>query len=450
MFASFSRRSFAKLAAFSTLGLATPGRVAESQTAGERHAPASFPKEFLWGTATSSYQIEGAIDEDGRGKSIWDTFSHTPGKIEDGSTGDRANEHYHRYKEDVDLIKQLGVKAYRFSIAWPRVFPEGFGKPNPRGLDFYDRLVDKLLTNGIEPYATLYHWDLPQALQDRVGGWQSSDTPKAFGDYAAYVAAHLTDRVKNIFTVNEVGRFVNFGYAWGIDAPGLKLPRAEVNQVRHHVALAHGLGVQAIRASGRAGTKVGMAENIAACVPAIATPGNIRATEIATRELNAGFLGVVLEGKYTDWFLAYTGSDAPKFTPEELAIISSRNDFVGLNIYAPQFYITATDRPPGFNVLPFPTSFPHMNSEWLRIGPEVIYWAPRIAAKIWNIETILVSENGTSSEDKLAADGQVYARPHHVPAKLLDPDASRDRRGRPHTRLLPVEPVGQLRMDLWV
>src|SRR5262249_13194873 len=296
----------------------------------------------------------GAIDDDGRGKSIWDTFSHTPGKIEDGSTGDRANEHYHRYKEDVGLIKQLGVKVYRFSIAWPRVFPEGAGKPNPKGLDFYDRLADELVARGIDPSAPLSHGALPQALQDRVGGWQSSDTSKAFGDYAAHVAARLTDRVKNIFTVNEVGRFVNFGYAWGIDAPGLKLSRAEVNQIRHHVALAHGLGVQAIRASGRAGTKVGVAENIAACVPAIATPDNIRATEIATRELNAGFLGVVLEGKYTDGFLAFAGPDAPKFTPEELKIISSPNDFVGLNIYAPQFYITATDRPPGFNVLPFP------------------------------------------------------------------------------------------------
>jgi beta-glucosidase len=409
MLANFTRRYFAKLAGLSALGMTAPALAAENdaKAAGERYAPASFPKDFLWGTATSSYQIEGAVNEDGRGKSIWDTFSHTPGKIEDGTTGDRANEHYHRYKEDVGLIKELGVKAYRFSIAWPRVFPDGSGKPNPKGLDFYSRLVDELLANGIEPYATLYHWDLPQALQDRVGGWQSSETSKAFGDYAAYVAERLTDRVKNIFTVNEVGRFVNFGYGWGIDAPGLKLSKAEVNQVRHHVALAHGLGVQAIRAAGRAGTKVGMAENIAACVPAIATPENIRATEIATRELNAGFLGVVLEGKYTEGFLAYAGADAPKFTADELKIISQPNDFVGLNIYAPQFYITASDHAP-FNVLPFPASFPHMNSEWLRIGPEVIYWVPRIAAKIWNIDTIFISENGTSSEDKLTADGKVY------------------------------------------
>jgi beta-glucosidase len=410
MFASFSRRAFARLAGLAALAAATRARAAgtDAEVSADRHAPASFPKDFVWGTATSSYQIEGAVDEDGRGKSIWDTFSHTPGRIEDGTTGDRASEHYHRYKDDVRLIRELGAKAYRFSIAWPRVFPDGTGQPNPRGLDFYNRLVDELLASGIEPYATLYHWDLPQALQDRVGGWRSSDTSKAFADYAAYVAQRLTDRVKTVFTVNEVGRFVNFGYGLGIDAPGLKLPQAEVNQARHHVALAHGLAVQAIRASGRAGTRVGAAENIAACVPAIATPENIRAAEIATRELNAGFLGVVLEGKYTDGFLAYAGANAPKFTAEELKIIGTPNDFVGLNIYAPQFYITASDHASGFKMLPFPASFPHMNSEWLRIGPEVIYWAPRIAAKIWNIETIYISENGTSSEDKLAADGQVY------------------------------------------
>ncbi len=359
MLGKFSRRHFAKLAGFSALAMAaTPAKPDDNDAkpAPDRHAPAAFPKGFLWGTATSAYQIEGAVDEDGRGRSIWDTFSHTPGKIADHSNADRANDHYHRYKEDVGLIKDLGVKAYRFSIAWPRVFPEGTGAPNPKGLDFYDRLLDELLKNGIEPFATLYHWDLPQALQDRVGGWQSSDTSKAFADYAGYVAERLTDRVKNIFTLNEAGRFLNFGYGWGIDAPGLKLPPAELNQARHHVVLAHGLAVQAIRAKGRAGTKVG----------------------------------------------------APKFTANELKIISSPNDFVGLNIYAPQFYVVASDRTPGFKVLPFPASFPHMNSEWLRVGPETIYWAPRLAAKIWNIDTIYISENGTSSDDKLAADGNVY------------------------------------------
>src|SRR5712672_1247551 len=398
MLGKFSRRHFAKLAGFSALAMAaTPAKPDDNDAkpAPDRHAPAAFPKGFLWGTATSAYQIEGAVDEDGRGRSIWDTFSHTPGKIADHSNADRANDHYHRYKEDVGLIKDLGVKAYRFSIAWPRVFPEGTGAPNPKGLDFYDRLLDELLKNGIEPFATLYHWDLPQALQDRVGGWQSSDTSKAFADYAGYVAERLSDRVKYIFTLNEAGRFLNFGYGWGIDAPGLKLPTAELNQARHHVVLGHGLAVQAIRARARAGTKV-------------ATPENIRAAEMATRELNAGFLGVILEGKYTDGFLEFAGKDAPKFTADELKIISSKNDFVGLNIYAPQFYIAASEKKPGWAVLPFPASFPHMNSEWLRVGPEVIYWAPRLAAKVWNIEAIYISENGTSSEDKLSADGKVF------------------------------------------
>ncbi|HKU05650.1 MAG TPA: GH1 family beta-glucosidase [Bradyrhizobium sp.] len=408
MVLKLSRRQLAKLAGFSALGMAMPAAAAQKKGRQERPVAAAFPKGFVWGTATSSYQIEGAVNEDGRGPSIWDTFSHTAGKIGDHSNGDRANEHYFRYKEDVALIKALGVKAYRFSIAWPRVFPDGTGKPNPKGLDFYNRLIDELLANGIEPYATLYHWDLPQALEDRVGGWRSSDTSKAFGDYSGYVAARINDRVKNFFTINEAGRFLNFGYGWGIDAPGLKLPTGELNQARHNVVLGHGYAVQAIRAAVRKGCKVGIAENIATCVPAFATPEHIRATEIATRELNAGLLGVTLEGRYTDGYLEYAGKNAPKFTADELKIIGSKTDFVGLNIYAPQFYISASDKKPGWSVLPFPSSFPHMNSEWLRIGPEVIYWAPKIAAKIWNIDTIYISENGTSSEDKLRDDGKVY------------------------------------------
>jgi beta-glucosidase len=200
---------------------------------------------------------------------------------------------------------------------------------------------------------------------------------------------------------------VNFGYGWAIDAPGLKLPQAEVNQIHHNVALAHGLAVQAIRAHGRAGTRVGPAENITGCVPAIDTPENIRAAEIATREFNSNFLGVILEGKYTDGYLAYAGKEAPKFTVEELKIISSPIDFVGLNVYTPQYYVTAKDGAPGFNVLPMPASFPHMLSDWLRVGPEAAYWVPRLAAKVWNLKNIYISENGTSSADKLTADGKV-------------------------------------------
>jgi len=407
MTGKFSRRGFAKLAGLAGLGTFSPA-AAQDGKAAAAPTSANFPNGFVWGTATSAYQIEGAVNEDGRGPSIWDKFSHTPGKIEDHTNADRANDHYHRYKEDVGLIKDLGAKAYRFSVAWPRLFPNGDGAPNPKGLDFYNRLVDELLAQGIEPYATLYHWDLPQSLQDRVGGWQSSDTSKAFGDYSGYVAERLSDRVKNFFTINEAGRFLNFGYGWAIDAPGLKLPTGELNQARHNVVLGHGYAVQAIRARARAGTRVGLAENIAACVPAIDTPEHVRATEIATRELNAGILGVILEGKYTEGYLNYAGKDAPKFTADELKIIGSKIDFVGLNIYAPQFYIVPKDKKPGFDVAPFPASFPHMNSDWLRIGPETAYWVPRLTAKVWNVDTIYISENGTSSEDKIAADGKVY------------------------------------------
>src|SRR6516162_836834 len=364
MAAQLSRRRLVQLAGLSALGV-TAAAVAQPRPASssaERQAPASFPSGFVWGTATSAYQIEGAVSEDGRGPSIWDVFSHTPGKIADNTNADRANDHYHLYRDDVRLIKDLGVKAYRFSIAWPRVFPEGSGSPNPKGLDFYHRLIDELLSNGIEPFATLYHWDLPQTLQDRFGGWMSRETTTAFADYAGYVAERISDRAKYIFPINECSRLVHLGYGAGLDAPGLKLSQPELNQVRHNVALGHGLSVQAIRARGRAGTKVGPAENIVVCIPAIETQANIRAAEIATRELNAGYLGVMLEGKYTDGFLAYAGRNAPKYTANDLSIISSPIDFVGLNVYTPDHYVLAADNPAGFALVPFPPAFPKMDS----------------------------------------------------------------------------------------
>src|SRR6188472_1393083 len=197
MVPKFSRRQFAQLAGLGSLAMAMPAVAAEKSKQGAiTPVRAPFPKGFVWGTATSAYQIEGAVNEDGRGPSIWDTFSHTAGRIGDNSNGDRANEHYHRYKEDVQLIKALGVKAYRFSIAWPRVFPDGVGAPNPKGLDFYNRLIDELLANSIEPYTTLYHWDLREALQARVGGGKTSDISKAFANYVGNISARLTDRVK--------------------------------------------------------------------------------------------------------------------------------------------------------------------------------------------------------------------------------------------------------------
>jgi beta-glucosidase len=377
-----------------------------------------FPNGFLWGVATSAYQIEGAANEDGKGQSIWDTYAHTPGNIKDGSTGDVANDHYHRYQDDVKLMKKLGAQAYRFSIAWPRIFPNGTGEPNPKGLDFYSRLVDALLAAGIEPFATLYHWDLPQALEDK-GGWQSRDTAQAFADYAGYIAAKLSDRVKHFFTINEFRSFVDMGYR-GLDvdvggktvtialAPGLKLPPAELNQVRHHAVLAHGLAVQAIRAKGKKGTRCGPAENIDTAVPLIEAPEHIQAAEAATRELNAGILTVMLEGKYTDAFLKACGKDAPKFTDADLKVVAEPVDFVGINVYRPSVYVLASAEAPGYRAIPINKSHPRMFSSWQLLGPEVLYWAPKIVHSLWNAKAIHITENGCGAADEMAADGSVY------------------------------------------
>ena len=268
----FTRRQLPMLGA-SALGAS--GTVARSAAAGHEGSRA-FPAGFLWGTATAAYQIEGAVSEDGRGPSIWDTFTHTPGKIRNDDNGDVANDHYHRYRDDVRSMKALAAAAYRFSISWPRIFPRGTGAPNPKGLDFYNRLLDDLIANGIAPFPTLYHWDLPQALQDR-GGWETRDTAKAFADYAGYVVEKLSDRARHFFTLNECAAFVELGHGTGVFAPGLKLPPGRLNQVRHHALLAHGLAVQAIRARSRAGTQTGPAENVSVCVPVIETPEHIAA-----------------------------------------------------------------------------------------------------------------------------------------------------------------------------
>jgi beta-glucosidase len=401
----FNRRGFATTAlALGALGLTASKEVGEAD---ELPSDSGFPVGFRWGTATSAYQIEGASREDGRGACIWDTFSRLPGKIHDGDTADIADDHYHRYKEDVALMKALGVTTYRFSIAWPRVFPDGTGTPNLKGLAFYDRLVDELLANGIMPFATLYHWDLPQALQDR-GGWESRDTAEAFAAYAGFAASRLGDRVAHFFTLNEMRTFIELGYGNGAFAPGLALPRQRLYQARHNAVLAHGLAVQAVRANSRRDVRVGMAENIVAALPAVETLKNIRAAEIATREMNAAYLTVMLEGRYTDAYLSAAGADAPRFTEGDLKTISTPVDFVGLNIYAPGAYVRAIDEAPGYSAIPLPRSYPHMESRWLTFGPETLYWAPRQVAKLWKVKDIYITENGTSAADQPAADGEVY------------------------------------------
>jgi len=411
MHAWFTRRGFVKVAASTALGasaMTLEAKAQPSHPAGARpDAARGFPDGFRWGTASAAYQVEGAADADGRGPSVWDTFSRTPGNIKNNDTGDVATDHYHRYGEDVRLMKAMGAKAYRFSISWSRVFPQGTGAANQAGLDFYNRLIDELLANGIEPFATLYHWDLPQALQDR-GGWESRDTARAFADYAGHVVERITDRVKHIFPINELWAFIELGYDQGIHAPGLKLPRGRLNQARHHALLGHGLAVQAIRARARAGTRVGPAENISVCVPVIETPEHIRAAERATRELNAGYLTAMLEGRYTEAFLSAAGADAPTFTPEDMKLISSPLDFVGINIYAPQQYVRAADTASGYAVVPLPGSFPRMAVDWLKVGPEALYWGPRHVANVWQVKDIYITENGCAAADVPADDGIVY------------------------------------------
>jgi beta-glucosidase len=365
----------------------------------------SFPQGFLWGSATASYQVEGAVREDGRGASIWDTFSHTPGKTHNGDTGDVADDSYHRYREDIGVMKALGLKICRFSIAWPRIFPNGTGAPNPRGIDFYKRMVDALRGAGIEPYCTLYHWDLPQALQNK-GGWQNRDTAKAFADYCGYTTGQLSDRISHFMTMNEMRTFVEEGYGVGTHAPGLRLGAAELAQLTHYVVLGHGLGVQAIRASAP-GAKVGLADNLAAVTPVVESEENIRAARVAIREENAMYLTVLMEGKYTDAYLTRLGAGAPKFTAEELRTISSPLDFVGLNIYTAS-YARAAANALGYAMVQAPSSYPHMFSDWLTIGPEALYWAPKLVADVWGVKEMYITENGCSSDDQVAPDGHIY------------------------------------------
>lgn len=396
-----NRRQFEKsmAAAAALAGILRPDLLLSEPVSSSLH----YPPGFIWGCATAAYQIEGGVKTDGRGPSVWDVFSHTPGKVHNGDTGDEADNSYHLYKDDIRLLKHLGVGAYRFSISWSRIFPEGTGQPNPAGLDYYQRVVDELIANGIAPYATLFHWDLPAALS---GGWQSNDTPKAFADYAAYVTRQLSDRVHHFMTINEFGCFTDAGYREGHFAPGFKLPAAQANQVRHHGILAHGLGVQAVRANARGSVQVGLAENARVYVPAMETQRHIEAARCATREGNAPFLTAVLEGKYPDSYLKREGANAPRVEPGDMEAIGGRLDFVGLNVYTPS-YVRADSSAQGYTVLPSPASFPHMASDWIYVAPECTYWAVRNVYDLWHPQAIYITENGCSSDDVLTAEGRV-------------------------------------------
>ncbi len=383
-----------------------------------------FPSGFVWGAATAAYQIEGAVSEDGRLPSIWDTFSHTAGKIRNGDTGDVAADHYHRMAADVRLMRTLGLGAYRFSVAWPRVQPTGAGPANPAGLDFYSRLVDELLATGIDPVVTLYHWDLPQALQDR-GGWADRDTALRFADYAGLVGQTLGDRVTMVSTLNEPWCSAFLGHASGLHAPG-HTDAAEALVAAHHLNLAHGLGTTALRAVLPSTVPVSVTLNLANVRAASDRPEDLDAARAADALANRIFLGPILDGAYPDDLLLYTAEvvDWAFVHDGDLAAINVPIDVLGVNYYAPSLVAAM---PPG-----------GLTKRWVNDpqgGDEPSIWpgsdracslpqAGPYTAMGWRIEAasltellldvharyphlpLMITENGAAFEDEIH-DGQV-------------------------------------------
>lgn len=362
-----------------------------------------FPIGFRWGTATAAYQIEGAWNEDGRGLSIWDTFSHTPGKTYHGATGDVAADHYHRWQEDVALMAELGLNAYRFSIAWPRIIPTGTGPVNPAGLDFYDRLVDALLEKGIEPFITLYHWDLPQALEER-GGWPVRETAFAFGEYARVVAERLSDRVTHWITLNEPWVAAMGGYFAGEHAPGRREPAAAFAAV-HHLLLAHGEAVAAIRAAARRPVQVGITLNLSDVQPASASELDQAAAFRFDAALNQLFLDPLYRGAYPEAMLPQLSTRAGLIQPGDLERIAAPLDFLGVNYYSRD----VIRHDPEFPVIQASAVQPVGNeySQMWEIYPEGLY---HMLTRVWRDyrpAVLYVTENGIPVADAPDADGRV-------------------------------------------
>ena len=375
----------------------------------------TFPPDFIWGSATSSYQIEGAWDEDGKGESIWDRFAHTPGTIIDGTNGDLACDHYHRWPEDIQLIKSLGFNAYRFSIAWPRVFPTGRGTINPPGVDFYNRLVDALLEAGITPYATLYHWDLPQALQDE-GGWGSRATATAFAEYADVVSRALGDRVKNWITINEPWCVSLLSHYIGAHAPGLHDGPLAL-RAAHHSLLAHGLAVPVLRANSP-GAEVGITLNYTHAQPATVAPAPTAAADYNAARLFDGF--------FSRWFFdpvhgrEYPADIVTYYTetgflpggleefvqPGDMQIIAAPTDFLGVNYYT-RGVVKAGEGGSGWQDAPEAANLPRTANDW-EIYPEGLY---NLLCRLhfdYQTPKIIVTENGVSFPDGPGADGKVH------------------------------------------
>lgn len=373
-----------------------------------------FPENFLWGAATASYQIEGAAKEDGRKPSVWDTFSARRGRTLNGDTGAVACDHYHRYESDVKLMAALGIKHYRFSIAWSRIIPDGRGAVNEAGVDFYRRLVDCLREHGITPHATLFHWDSPQALEDRYGSWRSREMAQDYADYVTAVVSRLGDRITNWMTINEISCFTHLGYAVNADpphAPGTRVKKLkDVWQTSHHAILAHGLGCQAIRAASPVPCSISLVDNPGVTVPIAEAPEHIAAAQTAlhTCWANGGILFPMLTGAYSPLLLEKLGRDAPEIQPGDLEIIHQPLDALGLNIYTGT-YVRAADNADGYECLGFRDSYPRLHMPWLWMLPEAIYWSARHVSETLGRPDLplFIMENGCAAQDTVDAQGEV-------------------------------------------
>ncbi|MGF1513064.1 MAG: GH1 family beta-glucosidase [Elainellaceae cyanobacterium] len=382
--------------------------------------PHRFPDSFRWGTATSAYQIEGAIATDGRTPSVWDTFSAQSGRVLNGDTGAVACDHYHRYPDDIELLAKLGVRHYRFSLSWSRILPEGRGRINEAGIEFYQRLVDALLDQGITPHATLFHWDSPQALEDEYGSWRSRQMAQDFADYATAVVSRLGDRITHWMTLNEISCFTHLGYATGQappHAPGTVVGRAkDVWQTSHHALLAHGLGCQAIRAASPQPCSVALVDNFAVPVPLTETSADITAAQQAFPMLwsNGGIIVPALTGRYSPELLEQLGDEAPDIQPGDLEAIHQPLDALGVNVYSGVYVRAIAD---SYQVLPFPEGYPRLNMPWLQLMPDVLYWAVRHVGETLERPDLplLITENGCAAQDSVVEEAA-------GPPEVLDSD----------------------------
>lgn len=374
----------------------------------------SFPKDFAWGVATSAYQIEGAAYEDGKGLSIWDVYCTQPGRVYEGHTGEVACDHYHRYLEDVKLMKEMGIKAYRFSISWPRVLPKGIGEVNEKGLAFYDKLVEALVEAGITPYVTLFHWDLPYELHKR-GGWMNPDSPKWFAEYTKVVVERLSDRVKHFMTFNEPQCFIGLGYSQGLHAPGLKQSIQDTLTMAHHVLLAHGHSVKTIREYGKGDIKVGIAPTVSMNYPCSDRQEDIEAARRSVMEMpktiHEGWAwnvtwwnDPICFGHYPEDGVALFKDYMPEIQPGDMEIISQPIDFLGQNIYNGRA-IGAGEKGE-IIYLQREAGSPKTALNW-PITPESLYWGPKFLYERYK-KPIYITENGLACHDTLSLDGKVH------------------------------------------